>query len=308
MRYVVGTFRLILLFFLAILIFLVAVGLFPVLQHRTRAWYVKHLAPWITAVIGVRVTVKGSVPDPSAAAGIRDRGPGYLVSANHISFLDIFILDSILPVRFIAKKEIGSWPVFGPITTHVGTIYIDRSRKRAVLEVAEAMAAALREGTNVLFFPEGTTGPGDKLLPFYANLFAGAEPAGAEILPVTIRYTVNGETSTLASYAHETLGTVLKRVIFTPGVGAEVTILDPIPSVGRDRRELAAEASRVMAGALGWADATAEKERARSDRMRASGIRSADGETKTEEKPAEKTEAPAAEKPAETPAEQTPAA
>ena len=228
MRYVVGSVRLVGLFFLTIFIFFVAIGILPVLQVRSRAKVIKTLAPVIPWVLGMKVLVKGQIPNAAAARGLREDGPGYLVSANHISFMDIFLMDSILPVRFIAKKEIGSWPVFGPITTHVGTIYIDRSRKRAVLEVAEAMAAALKEGTNVLFFPEGTTGPGDRLLPFYANLFAAAEPAGAELLPVTIR------------------------------------------------RELALEASRVMSGALGWPDATAEKEKAREEKLRQAGVHHAD--------------------------------
>lgn len=276
MRYVVGSVRLVGLFFLTIFIFFVAIGILPVLQVRSRAKVIKTLAPVIPWVLGMKVLVKGQIPNAAAARGLREDGPGYLVSANHISFMDIFLMDSILPVRFIAKKEIGSWPVFGPITTHVGTIYIDRSRKRAVLEVAEAMAAALKEGTNVLFFPEGTTGPGDRLLPFYANLFAAAEPAGAELLPVTIRYTLDGKTSLIPAYANLPLWTVLKQIVFTPGLVAEVTIINPIATTGRDRRELALEASRVMSGALGWPDATAEKEKAREEKLRQAGVHHAD--------------------------------
>ena len=276
MRYIVGGVRFFMLFLLTIFIFIAACCVLPCLSRRGRAWLIKNLAPTIPWVLGVKVTVKGRVPDAGAAAGVREDGPGYLVAANHISFMDIFILDSILPVRFIAKKEIGSWPVFGAISNHVGTIYIDRSRKRAVLEVAESMAAALREGTNVLFFPEGTTGPGTRLLPFYANLFAAAEPAAADLLPVTVRYTLKGETSDIPSYAKLTLWEVLKRIVFTPGLGAEVTILDPIPTAGRERRELALEASRVMSGALGWPDATALKEREREARLEAAGVHHAE--------------------------------
>ena len=69
---------------------------------------------------------------------------------------------------------------------------------------------------------------------------------------------------------------MLKQIVFTPGLVAEVTILDPIPTAGRDRRELALEASRVMAGALGWPDATAEKEKAREEKLRQAGVHHAD--------------------------------
>ena len=280
MRAVVGCWRLFLLLLLTVVIFIAAVGLLPVIGPQRRAWLIRKLAPLVPKALGLRVTVRGRVPDPSALTGMRRGRPGYLVSANHISFLDIFLLDAILPVRFIAKKEIGAWPVFGTITTHVGTIYIDRSRKRAVLEVAEAMAGAMREGANVLFFPEGTTGPGDALLPFHANLFAaacaeGVSDGSAEILPVTIRYTQDGRTSTIPSYAHQPLWEVLKRVVFSKGLGAEVTVLAPIPAGEGDRRRLSLAASAAMAAALGWTDATAEAERSRLERLRAAGIREA---------------------------------
>lgn len=281
MRTLIGIWRLFLLFLLTIVIFIAAVGLLPIVGPQTRAWLIRKLAPLVPRVLGMRVTVKGRVPDASAITGKRTGVPGYLVSANHISFLDIFLLDSILPVRFIAKKEIGAWPIFGTITTHVGTIYIDRSRRRAVLEVAKAMAAAMREGSNVLFFPEGTTGSGDALLPFHANLFAAVGPEGiadgtAEVLPITIRYLQDGHTSTIPSYAHQPLWTVLKRVVFSRGLSAEVCVLNPIPTKGRDRRALSLEASAVMAAALGWPDVTAENERKRRERLEAVGVQEAE--------------------------------
>ena len=107
MRYVVGSVRLVGLFFLTIFIFFVAIGILPVLQVRSRAKVIKTLAPVIPWVLGMKVLVKGQIPNAAAARGLREDGPGYLVSANHISFMDIFLMDSILPVRFIAKKEIG---------------------------------------------------------------------------------------------------------------------------------------------------------------------------------------------------------
>ena len=70
-------------------------------------------------VLGVRMTVRGAVPvAQSAECGVNGEGPGYMVCANHVSFIDIFILDAVLPCRFVAKKEIASWPVFGFISAH----------------------------------------------------------------------------------------------------------------------------------------------------------------------------------------------
>ena len=205
-----------------------------------------------------------------ADGGVNGEGPGYMVCANHVSFIDIFILDAVLPCRFVAKKEIASWPVFGFIARGTGTLFIARSRKRAVLEIADAMAGAINEGTNVLFFPEGTTGNGLELLPFHPNLFEAAVRSGAQILPVTLRYTLDGKPSGLVSYAGDVaLFTVLKRILFTPGLGVEVTLLDPISVDGKTRQALCLEASALMSGALGVSDVTAEREEARRRRLQA---------------------------------------
>ena len=121
------------------------------------------------------------------------------------------------------------------------------------------MSAALEAGRNVLFFPEGTTGPGDRLLPFHPNLFSSACSCGAEVLPVSLRYTLRGETTTLTSYAHESLFRVLRRIVFTPGLGVEVSIGEPVATEGRDRREVCADTARFVAQSMGMPDATAER-------------------------------------------------
>lgn len=263
MRYVAGAFRLMLVALLILVILFIIYCVFPFVKGRRRGRVIRRVSGWIPAVLGMKVAVKGEIPDEGARlTGWADSGCGYMVCADHISFVDVFVMNALMPVRFVAKKEIGSWPVFGAITTGVGTIYIDRSSRRAVLDVAKAMCGAMQAGQNVLFFPEGTTGPGDALLPFHANLFAAAVAAEAEILPVAIRYTLDGATTTITSYKDLSLWEVLKRIVTTPGLACEVTILKPIPAAGRDRRELCLEASRVMSAALGVPDATAEHEEA----------------------------------------------
>jgi 1-acyl-sn-glycerol-3-phosphate acyltransferase len=269
MRYLVGAARIALIGIFIVLI-LIVIAFFPIIGDRGRVRAIKCLAGALPGVLGLRTDIRGEVPDRGAAErGRADTGIGYLVCCNHVSFADIFFLNHIIPSRFIAKKEIASWPVMGLIAKAVGTLFIDRSRKRAVLEIANVMAGALSEGRNVLFFPEGTTSNGLQLLPFHANLFAAATETGAPVLPITIRYVYKGKTTDLASYAKVSLWTAMKRIVTTPGITAEVTILPPILSQGRDRHELCAEASAVMAAALGMPDATAEKEKERRERFAA---------------------------------------
>ncbi len=263
MRYLIGAARFVLIGLYIVLIVLIVALVFPLAGRNLRGRIVKRCARWGLVVCGLRLTVKGRVPEGSLSeTGCTDSGPGWLVCANHVSFFDIFVMDTIMPVRFVAKSEIGAWPVFGFISTSVGTLYIDRSRRRAVLEVAELMAETMRAGQNILFFPESTTGTGPGLLPFYANLFAAGCMAETRVLPVVIRYTQWGKYSAIPSYAHEPLFRVLRRVVMTPGLGVEATVLDPIETLGRTRKDLCLEASRVMSGALGVPDATAQKEAA----------------------------------------------
>lgn len=269
MRYFVGALRLIGIGVLIAVILGILFFVFPFSKQASRGRWVKRLSRSLMSVFGVRVSVKGAVPEAEVAeTGVNTKALGYMVCANHISFVDIFVLNIALPCRFVAKKEIASWPVFGYISRAVGTIFIDRSRRRAVLEIADAMSGVLKEGGNVLFFPEGTTGGGRTLLPFHANLFEAAVRSGARVLPITLRYTMRGETTELVSYAGEiSLFTVLKRIIFTPQLGVEVSILDPIASLGCSRHQLCAETSSRMSAALGVPDATAEREEARRQRL-----------------------------------------
>lgn len=243
MRYFIGSFRFLLIALYILFLIFFAVLVLPVLTDESRAAWIRRLARIVPRIMGVRVKVSGGIPDEDAVTLARRQGKtGYMICSNHISFLDIFLLDSILPVRFVAKKEIESWPVFGLISRAAGTLFIDRSRKRAVLEMAEKMNETLRAGESVLFFPEGTTGEGRVLLPFYANLFASAVATEAELIPVVIRYTQKGKVTTIPSYAGNIpLFTVMKRIVFSSGLEAEVQVLEPISSAGVDRKTLCAQ-------------------------------------------------------------------
>lgn len=280
MRYVIGCGRMAAVGIMILVILFILLVLFPLVGRKGRGRCVRRVCRVLMRVLGVRMTVRGAVPvAQSAECGVNGEGPGYMVCANHVSFIDIFILDAVLPCRFVAKKEIASWPVFGFIARGTGTLFIDRSRKRAVLEIADAMAGAINEGTNVLFFPEGTTGNGLELLPFHPNLFEAAVRSGAQILPVTLRYTLDGKPSGLVSYAGDVaLFTVLKRILFTPGLGVEVTVLDPVSVDGKTRQALCLEASALMSGALGVSDVTAEREEARRHRLQAMSETKAEAE------------------------------
>lgn len=204
--------------------------------------------------IGVRVDVKGSIADARAQeCGYTPGSLGRLLVANHCSVLDIFILNMLAPSSFVAKAEISRWPVFGRIAAAVGTIFIERGNKRALLSISDRMQSALREGRNLLLFPEGTTSDGTGLLPLHANLLEAAARTGAAVIPIVIRYKQGNAVTTRAAYTGSTgLFECLWKILNTPDFHVEVALLEPI--YGDNRHVICREASAAMCRAIGVVD------------------------------------------------------
>lgn len=141
-------------------------------ERRTIAWSMRLLN-----LLGLTVQCQGK---PHAGAR--------LVISNHISWLDIIVINSVMPSRFVSKAEVGQWPVIGRLVTAAGTLYLVRERRRDAMRVLGLMAQALRDGQSVAVFPEGTTGAGHELMHFHANLVQSAIDAPAPIQPVVLSY------------------------------------------------------------------------------------------------------------------------
>src|SRR5947199_5895908 len=95
------------------------------------------------------------------AAGLRGN---LLIVANHISWLDIFVLNTLQPARFIAKSEMRAWPLFGRLMAGVGTLFIERDRRRHTHHINRHAADALAQGDVLAVFPEGATSDGTRVL------------------------------------------------------------------------------------------------------------------------------------------------
>ena len=106
-------------------------------------------------------------------AGIEASGARLLVS-NHISWLDIFVINAVEPVIFVSKNDILGWPLIGTLSRHTETIYLERGCHRSAHSVSQQIAAVLSAGTTVAIFPEGTTTHGECVLPFRGALLEGA--------------------------------------------------------------------------------------------------------------------------------------
>jgi 1-acyl-sn-glycerol-3-phosphate acyltransferase len=207
---------------------------------RIHRWSVKLLA-----LCGVRVEIIGDThPAPRA-----------LIVANHVSWLDIFVINSLLPCRFVAKSDIRDWPLIGWLCDRAGTIFISRGRVRDVRRIYQGLVASLHAGEHVAFFPEGTTAAQGCLLPFHANLFEAAIEARVPVQPFAVRYRdADGQFHAAADFTGDmTFAQSMLAILRARKITAQLLTMPVIEtSSASHRRELAAAARQAIAAALGY--------------------------------------------------------
>ena len=198
--------------------------------------------------MGIGLTVHGT-PRPGAT----------LLVANHISWLDIAAIHAAAPqARFVSKSDVKHWPLIDRLVAGAGTLFIERESKRDALRVVHRVADALHAGDMVAVFPEGTTGYGDDVLPFHANLIQAAIAAEAPVQPLALRFcTADGRPSIAPSYVGEdSLAQSVWRTVAAAPLVAHVLVGQARPAEGRDRRTWAhdlrteVQALRVTTGAI----------------------------------------------------------
>jgi 1-acyl-sn-glycerol-3-phosphate acyltransferase len=147
-----------------------------------------------------RAIMQGAFRISALVLGIRVRTEGQLapsrpliVVSNHFSYLDLFVIGSIIPAAFTPKSEIRSWPLIGFMCRAAGCLFIDR-RASKTLENKHMLEKALAAGDIISLFPEGTTSDGTGLLPFKSAFFSLAEHSDIEVQPLSVVYTrLNGK-------------------------------------------------------------------------------------------------------------------
>lgn len=137
---------------------------------------------WCCRILGFRVRIIG------APTMLRPA----LFASNHVSYTDITVLGSLIVGSFVAKSEVAGWPLFGWLAKLQRTVFVDR-RMRSTAFQRDAMTSRLAAGDALILFPEGTSGDGNRVLPFKSALFSAAEKMQQihpiPIQPVSIAYT-----------------------------------------------------------------------------------------------------------------------
>jgi 1-acyl-sn-glycerol-3-phosphate acyltransferase len=202
-----------------------------------RAWSLKMLR-----LCGMRLVVHND--------GARlDRGA--LVVANHISWIDIYVINAWRPTPFVSKAEIRNWPLVGWLAQQLDTVFIQREKRSDAKRIMHELADRLSAGELMCVFPEGTTSNGLALLPFHANMFQAAVSASAPVQPLCIMYEdAQGRQSTAPAYIDDlSLADSLNLLLRGGPLTAHVYVGAPL-APGADRRTLAAEAEAVIAATL----------------------------------------------------------
>lgn len=216
---------------------IIAAILFPLAGNTFKTRLIQWWCSWLIGAFNIKIIPTGYVPKKGAKIS------NTMFVANHVSWADIHALNSLIPLRFIAKSEIKNWPIFGYLVSKANTLFIDRNRKQDAKRTVEIAHQSLQSGDNLCFFPEGTTTDGTEIKPFKSSLIQAAILAGATIWPVAIRYPkADGSINTEAAYAGETtLIESMQQILSQQQPVVELHFTDPITPENyqaMDRREL----------------------------------------------------------------------
>ena len=216
---------------------------FSRLDFEQRQALVQDWSRRLLALLGLQLRVHGELPG---------RGP-LLVLANHISWLDIMVINAALPCRFVSKSDVRQWPLIGGLVEGSGALFIERDRRRDAMRVVHLMAERLRAGDRLAVFPEGTTGDGSSLLPFHANLLQAAVATEMPVQLLGLQYTDarSGLRHDAPTYIGDTsLLESLWRTACATGLQAELHVGEADTAQGRDRRTWAEALRRELAQRL----------------------------------------------------------
>jgi 1-acyl-sn-glycerol-3-phosphate acyltransferase len=182
-------------FLLSALVFIATQGASLALRMPWTRSYPHHFMRFMAWLFGIKILVRGEMVE----------GGPLLIAANHASYLDIVVLEALGKVAFIAKLEVGAWPLFGVGAKVMRTIFVDRNRRGRAMHDRDQIQDRLKAGDALVLFPEGTSSDGNGVLPFKSSLLSVAEidlsdrearagrPYRVRVQPVSIAYTrLNG--------------------------------------------------------------------------------------------------------------------
>jgi 1-acyl-sn-glycerol-3-phosphate acyltransferase len=221
---------------------LVSLTVFPLCGDRRRLRLKQSWSAALLDALGVEVE-----------ADLTHAVPGALLVANHISWIDIYVINAALPAAFVSKEEVRHWPLIGWLAARNDTIFLRRGSRGHAKIINQQVADVLDQGKHVAVFPEGTTTDGRSLLHFHAALLQPALVAVRPVLPVAISYwELDGQRSLAPRYDGDiSLGQCTRAILGRKRLIARL-VTTPLRGLnGEDRKQVAAQAREAIALAAG---------------------------------------------------------
>ena len=177
---------------------------------------------------------------------------GKLFAANHISWLDVFVINASTPARFVAKSEVNSWPLVGWLVRRTGTIFIKREFKRDTARVNEVVSNCLATGEDIVLFPQGTSTDGTRPVSFHSSMLQGAIDAAVVLHPLAILYhdSHGARIEEVAFTGEMTFLDSLWKILCLASIDVSITYLPGIACEGAIRRELAVKSQDAINAVL----------------------------------------------------------
>lgn len=159
----------------------VVMPLFPIGVRRITGHTSRLYARLVLKTLGIRFSVQN-------LRGNHFRHQPHLIVSNHLSYLDVLLISSLLPVSFVTSRELQKTPILGQISDLAGCIYVDRRKVFQLPREIESIKNALKGGLHVMIFPEATSANGEKLLKFRRPLLKAAVATGTPTLIICLNY------------------------------------------------------------------------------------------------------------------------
>ena len=222
---------------------LLAAFAFPCLPAAKRLRLRQRWSARLLSVLGIRL----QTDEPFVV-------PGSLLVANHVSWIDVFVINAAYPAAFVSKAEVRQWPLIGWLAAKNETVFLRRGSRGHARIVNGEIGALLGQGRHVAIFPEGTTTDGSHVLGFHAALLQPAIEAGAPIQPLAIAYRLpDGRYTRAPAYDGDiSLLDCIKAIIAEPEIIARVRVAPAIqPGTLPDRKAIAHAAREAIVARIG---------------------------------------------------------
>ena len=195
--------------------------------------------------LGVQLSIKGYIP----------KDDNFLMVCNHLSYIDIIILQSLLEnTCFIAAKDMMEGFGLGTLIKHGNSYGIERRNRNKITQNIQEMKRILGNGFSLLLFPEGKTSNGEEISRFKEPLFDSAIQAKKKVLPMTLNYVrINKEPISLKNrdtvywYSHASFMKHFKKFSKTRSVEIELVISPPLDTEGETSKSLSIKARESVA-------------------------------------------------------------